>query len=76
MKKYTECGKICLIADKGKMLYNASVDAYTPKAYLFAESEQTAWTEVDDSEIPATEPELTETEQKALAYDILMGVSE
>lgn len=76
MRKVAECGKICLKAADGKMLHNASIDTYTPKAYLFAETEETDWVEVDISEVPVVEDELTETEQKAKAYDILMGVSE
>lgn len=61
MIKIHECEKICLKADEGKMLYNASIDTYTPKAYLFAETEETEWTEVDASTVP-TNDELTDTE--------------
>ena len=67
MIKMTECGKICLKADEGKMLYNASIDTYTPKAYLFTETEETEWVEVDASEVP--DPEISDTE----ALAIIMG---
>ena len=59
MIKIVECEKICLKAENGKMLYNASIDTYTPKAYLFAESEEADWVEVDASEVPVIEEEAT-----------------
>ena len=68
MIKITECNKICIKADDGKMLYNASIDAYTPKAYLFAETEESEWVEVDASVVPLEE-ELADTE----ALAILLG---
>lgn len=67
MIKTIECNKICLKADEGKTLYNASIDTYAPKAYLFAESEESAWVEVDASEVP----EADLTAEEALA--IIMG---
>lgn len=72
MIKLIECNKPCLKADKDKMLYNASIDTYTPKAYLFAESEEAEWVEVDASAVPVIEEEPTaEDYQTALAE---MGV--
>lgn len=68
MTKVTECSKICLKADAGKMLYNAGIEIYTPKAYLFAETEESEWKEVDASAVPAEE-EITDTE----ALEILLG---
>lgn len=49
------------------MLYNASIDTYTPKAYLFTETEETEWVEVDASEVP--DPEISDSE----ALAIIMG---
>ena len=62
MLKLTECNKICLKADTGKMLYNASIDTYTPKAYLFTEAEESDWVEVDASEVPVMDEEATEAD--------------
>lgn len=61
--EYTE--RYRLIADEGKVLTDGAtvavcVDATSPDG----------WTEIDDP------GEMTETEQKAAAYDILTGVSE
>ena len=57
-----------LIADEGKALTDgrmitSCVDVTSPDG----------WTEI---EAPEVEPELTETEQKAAAYDILTGGAE
>lgn len=59
MTKTVECGKVCLKAGDGKMLYHAGLNLYTPKAYLFLETEETDWVEVDASEVPVDEEELT-----------------
>lgn len=69
MIKTVECNKICLKADEGKMLCNASIDTYTPKAYLFAEAEETEWMEVDESELPVEDEELSDSE----TLEILLG---
>ena len=44
-----------------------------PDGYYYTLNEELEW---ELREVPAVEEELTETEQKAKAYDILMGVSE
>lgn len=61
MTKVTECSKICLKADAGKMLYNAGIEIYTPKAYLYTEDEKTQWAEVDASAVPPMEEESDES---------------
>lgn len=66
----TESKYIRLIADEGKAITNGNtvtvcVDVLKENVPL--------WT---DCELPPEETELTETEQKAHAYDILMGVAE
>lgn len=67
MIKTTECEKICLKADGGKILYNERIAAYTPKAYLFAESESSEWVEVDETEAPTLGDEATTADyQEAL----------
>ena len=68
MIKMMECEKICLKAGNEKMLYNASIDTYTTKAYLFVESEEAEWSEVDASTVPVTD-EITDTE----VLEILLG---
>lgn len=68
MERLNECNKFCLKADEGMILYNASIDTYTPKAYLFAETEESEWVEVDASTVPLEE-ELADTE----ALEILSG---
>lgn len=60
MIKITECNKICLKAEDGKMLYNASIETYTPKVYLFVEAEESEWVEVDASAVPIEEEQLQE----------------
>ena len=50
------------------MLYNASIDTYTPKAYLFVESDDAEWSEGDASTVPVTD-EITDTE----VLEILLG---
>ena len=68
--EYTELFR--LVADEGHVLTDGSttapcVDTDNPDV----------WIEIVDSENEDTESgELSETEQKALAYDILTGVSE
>ena len=44
-----------------------------PDGYYYTLNEELEW---ELHEVPVVEEELTETEQKAKAYDILMGVSE
>lgn len=44
------------------MLYNASIDTYTPKAYLFTEAEEFDWVEVDASEVTVVDEEATEAD--------------
>ena len=69
-----ECNKVCLKADEGKILFKDTI-GYTPKVYLYNNSNEHDWIEVDISEAVFDE-ELTDIEAKAAAYDILMGVSE
>ena len=67
-------GHFVLSAERGKTLTNGAI--YT-KVYISpVDIDETMWTEVNDADVPAVEEELTETEQKAKAYDILMGVGE
>lgn len=63
-----------LTPDDGKCLTNGAV--YSQQVYLGAHDCADNWTEVDIPAEESTEAELTETEEKAQAYDILMGVSE
>ena len=63
-----------LSAERGKTLTDGEI--YT-KVYISpVDIDETVWVEVDASEVPVEEEELTEVEQKAKAYDILMGVGE
>ena len=73
MRIIEENGKYAAVADSGMAI---SFDGgYCHKLYR-KENDFSDCTEVDISEVPAVEEELTETEQKARAYDILMGVGE
>ena len=74
MIKTIECNKICLKADKGKMLYNERIGTYTPKVYLHSENEESEWTEVLLPDVPTNE-EPTETDYAEVGK-ILLGVSE
>ena len=58
-----------LVADVGYVYTNGETSGAT--VYLGkADSPENWWM------IPESEPDMTETEEKAKAYDILMGVSE
>lgn len=70
MTKRFECGKSCLKAGEDKMLYNESINVYTPKVYLFLESEEAEWTEVDRSEVPFDE-ELSDAETLSELMEVL-----
>lgn len=63
-----------LSAERGKTLTDGEI--YTKVYISTGDIDETVWAEVNDAEVPVIEEELTETEQKARAYDILMGVSE
>lgn len=54
------------------MLCNASLDVYTPKAYLFTETEESEWVEVDETEVPVTDEEPTAEDYEAALAE--MGV--
>lgn len=63
-----------LSAERGMTLTDGEI--YTKVYISTGDIDETVWAEVNDAEVPVEEEELTETEQKARAYDILMGVSE
>lgn len=63
-----------LSAERGKTLTDGAI--YTKVYVSPVDVDETVWTEVNDAEVPVVEEELTETEQKAKAYDILVGVGE
>ena len=73
MRIIEENGKYAATADSGKAIKFPG--GYCHKLYR-KEHDFSDCTEVDISEVPVVEEELTETEQKARAYDILMGVGE
>ena len=73
MKFLTENGMYAVVADGGMAIKFPG--GYCHKLYR-KEHDFSDCTEVDISEVPVEEEELTETEQKARAYDILMGVCE
>lgn len=50
MRRKTECGKICLIADEGKRMNYGEI--YTRKVYLNSETEIALWKEVDEPPSP------------------------
>lgn len=60
-------------SDDGRYLIHNDTGAEYDEA-IDKEGNETAYTE--GNIIPTEEPEMTETEEKAKAYDILMGVSE
>lgn len=60
-----------LVADEGKVL----TDGSTITACIDTDS-SSAWSEIIDPGEEGENEELTETQQKALAYDILTGVAE
>jgi hypothetical protein len=73
-KTQNNFGQYVLSAEKGMTLTDGEI--YT-KVYISpVDIDETVWAEVNDAEVPVVEEELTETEQKAKAYDILMGVGE
>lgn len=73
MKILAENKMYAVVADSGMAIKFPG--GYCHKLYR-KENDFSDCTEVDISEVPVEEEELTETEQKARAYDILMGVSE
>ena len=73
MRIIEENGKYAAVPGSGMAIKFPG--GYCHKLYR-KENDFSDCTEVDISEVPAVEEELTETEQKARAYDILMGVSE
>lgn len=73
-KTQNNFGQYVLSAEKGMTLTDGEI--YTKVYISTGDIDETMWAEVNDAEVPVIEEELTETEQKAKAYDILMGVSE
>ena len=73
-KTQNNFGQYVLSAEKGMTLTDGEI--YTKVYISTVDIDETVWAEVNDAEVPVIEEELTETEQKAKAYDILMGVSE
>lgn len=67
-----------IIADEGMVLTNGY--AYSKAPYLGINDSPDNWHEITDAEYAAIqesmEEPMSELEQKAMAYDILMGVSE
>lgn len=85
MKVETIRNRTQLVADDGMWLCNDTTKAIAHKVTLGVNSNESMWREIADEEKTRLETEwgktkdneeLTETEQKAKAYDILMGVSE
>ena len=80
MQKTIENGITVLTADVGMKLTNG--DAFGSVVRLGVHDNAENWTEITEAEAEelqarmSEDDELTETEQKAKAYDILMGVSE
>lgn len=81
MKKTTENGVIVLHAEVGMKLTNGKVFGDTIRLGLRDTTDN--WYEITEDEAEQMLPkyddetdELTETEQKAAAYDIITGVSE
>lgn len=79
MQKTIENGITILIADTGLKLTNGN--AFGTTVRLAKSDSPDNWREVTGAEAErlmeeAEKEELPETEQKALAYDILMGVRE
>ena len=71
MQIIKENEKYAVVADSGMAIKFPG--GHCHKLYR-KENDFSDCTEVDISEVPVVEEELTETEQKAKAYDILMGV--
>jgi hypothetical protein len=85
MKVETIRNRTQLVADEGMWLCNETSKVFAHRVTLGSKSNETTWKEITDAEKTRLEAEwgtsdndnqLTETEQKAKAYDILMGVSE
>ena len=85
MKTETIRNRTQLTADEGKWLCNETNKVFAHKVILGAKSNEAMWKEITEEEKTRLEAEwgttdndsqLTETEQKAKAYDILMGVNE
>ena len=78
MQKNIINGITVLTADNGMKLTNGS--SFGSVVYLGKNDTEANWHEVTEAEaeklMEVEGDELTETEQKALAYDILMGVGE
>jgi hypothetical protein len=85
MKIETIKGRTQLSADDGMWLCNETSKVFAHRVTLGSKSTETMWKEITEEEKTRLETlwgtsdndnQLTETEQKAKAYDILMGVSE
>ena len=73
-KTRNEFDHYVISAENGMTLHDGEI--YT-KIYISpVDIDESEWTEVNDSEVPVTEEEATETDLKAKAYDIMMGVTE
>lgn len=83
MKTETIRNRTQLTADEGKWLCNETNKVFAHKVILGAKSNEAMWKEVAEEEKTRLEalwngetPTEPTTEEKAQAYDILMGVAE